>query len=219
MGETEDALRRTRRADAAQAMQADTSKFHVLVTGSSGIGKTDLTKYFKDRGFNAEDADICGIGVWLDKEGNGFHPSQDTLDAKKIHVWASERGLRWIWDGERLKDLLNRNPKLYLLGGASNMREFTPLFDWHIYLQADADLILERVNRRNMEGKSHHTFGSTEEQRARILGDLEPSMQWARSAGFTFIDASPPTEKIFQEICCMSEEKQSAKHKHAYKTS
>ena len=65
---------------------------HILITGPGGSGKTTLATYFKNRGKNAIDADLAGIGSWLDLNGMEKEVPVNQ-DLRKINQWAEENGL------------------------------------------------------------------------------------------------------------------------------
>lgn len=136
---------------------------HVLITGSAGSGKTALARYLREHGEKAVDADISGIGVWLDVDGKVVKSPQDI--GRGINKWAEERNLSWNWDEKKVKELLSQNEEMYLIGMATNTLSFASLFDRRFYLYADEKLILERLDVRMKDGTRDHDYGSTEEQR------------------------------------------------------
>jgi len=180
-------------------MHASHKSFKVLVTGSAGSGKSALAEFFKENGKLAIDADSSGIGIWLDKEGREVNG--EPYINSYTNAWSEKNGLRWNWDGNKLKAALDKNPEVYLFGSAWNMNDFLDLFDKKCYLDADASLVIKRIEKRNREGTSYNDWGRTDAQRAKILGILRTKADAARKNGFEFIDASLPMEEIFRRIC------------------
>jgi broad-specificity NMP kinase len=171
----------------------------VLITGPGGSGKTTLARYFQSRGKNAVDADLAGIGMWLDSDNNEIEFPSDQ-DVMGINRWAEENGLKWHWDEEKLNSLLYGSEETYVMGSAYNAFDLLRLFDIVYYLKADEQLIYRRLEDRASKGIDYHDNGSTEEQRMEIIGKMGEKLKQARVRGFELIDASLPPEMLFDII-------------------
>lgn len=175
------------------------SSLKILITGPGGSGKTTLADYFQSRGKNAVDADLAGIGSWLDQGGSEIEIPYD-LDTYKINRWAEANDLTWHWRKDSLVELLQKYDEIFVMGSAKNAFSLASLFDRVYYLEAEEHLILERLKERAMSRNSYHDNGSTYEQRMVIIKKIKPKIREARIRGFEFIDASLTPEEIFNKI-------------------
>ena len=142
---------------------------HVLVVGLPAAGKTHLSKFFREKGKDAYDADDV-IASYTDEKGNPKSPTKEE--------WEKNMGIKWAWDAKKLKELLGEHEELYLFGASDNMYDFIGLFDKAYYLKADKDLLSERLEARKT---SNDEFGKTKEQRKLVFSWIEYSERRAKS--------------------------------------
>lgn len=162
----------------------------MLVIGPAGSGKTHLAKYFQKRGKVAFDCDhVPGLSHWADIVGN---PKE--LTEKE---WRECSGVKWVWNREKLEELLAANTEVYLFGAAENWYKFKHLFDAFYYLLADRELIIKRLQSKARQNR----FSKFPKQRDLVLNTLNGFTKDARRHGFKFIDASLPANRIFKIIC------------------
>lgn len=171
----------------------------VLITGPGGSGKTTLSRYFESKGKNAVDADLAGIGVWMDQGGTVINVPKNQ-DMNEINKWAEENNLQWHWKRENLGNLLLRYEEVFVVGDAKNAFQLSRLFDHVYYLHASEQLILDRLVNRAESGDSYHDNGRTHEQQVEILGKIEARTKEAKERGFEFVDAALTPEEIFKFI-------------------
>ncbi|MGA8302616.1 MAG: AAA family ATPase [Thermoplasmata archaeon] len=172
---------------------------HVLVSGPSGSGKTHLAQFFRQRGKNAIDADLSGIGIWIDRDGR---PVETPIGlGRAINRWAEERHLEWTWDDRRLGILLSRDVEVFVFGGSVNVFELAGRFDRRYYLQADASLVRSRLTLRRESKERDHDFGSTEAQIDYVISRLAHGEERAKANGFELVDAALSTDRLFETIC------------------
>ncbi len=193
------------------------NKEHVFISGASSSGKSTLARYFRGRGKNAHDIGELGIGRFVDLEGR-------VIPRPTGERWQRADDFKWIWDRERLMEVLSENKghELYLFGGIKDLYlkdnktglflldsgksifEFLHLFDRSYYLDIPEEVIKQRVKQRAGEGVDHD-YGNSEAQLASILNNLKPKAEGARNAGFILIDGSLSREKLFDTICNKAE--------------
>jgi broad-specificity NMP kinase len=135
----------------------------VLITGMSGTGKSAVVEELATRGYRALDLDTQEWSHWVDTD-----PSDPFTPATAKD---------WIWREDRVRALLSEltEGSLFISGCAENMSRLLPLIDLVILLSAPVDTIMERLERRSIDG-----YGHTEEQRekvARLIATIEPSLR------------------------------------------
>lgn len=110
----------------------------------SATGKSSVIKELKRLGYPAVDAD----------EGH----SEDGPDGD------------WVWQEQKIADLLAREYErpFFLSGCATNQGRFYDRFDLVILLTAPVEVILQRL-----EDRDTNSFGKSEEEKHRILADIE----------------------------------------------
>jgi adenylate kinase family enzyme len=162
----------------------------VLITGPSGSGKSTLSRYFKERGIHAVDADdVRGLCKWVDASGK---PRRLTKGE-----WRRYENVQFFWDEGRLRRFLSRNPDVILFGASDNMFDLAHLFDRRIFLHANWTLIRARLN----HPKRDNDWGQEPAQRDWIKKTVGEWPKKARAAGFEFIDAALPPADAFQHVC------------------
>lgn len=143
----------------------------VLITGMSATGKSSVVEELVSRGYRAVDADYG----WCHHAPDG----------------------EWIWHEERISQLLSGEDRdsLILAGCASNQRQFYPLFHAIILLSASREVIVERLRSR-----TNNRFGSTPDELARVLDDLERVEPLLRAGATHEIDTSVPLGSVVSQV-------------------
>lgn len=173
-----------------------TSTNHVLIMGPSFSGKTTLAEHFKQHGKVACDTDK-DLRIIIDAEGN---QTQHTPTTKELE----EGRFRFAWPRDRLEDLLKKNAEFYLFGYdiySAFKPEFLSLFDRIYYLDVTEEEAKRRIQEELKAPKRYVDWGREKSHEKVILSQVKSMRIQAKKAGFTFIDASLPTEKIFDIIC------------------
>jgi len=165
----------------------------VLITGPSGSGKSTLARYFRGRGERAvdsEDSDeLRGLNRSVDLDG---HPCRITKEQ-----WRRAEGWQHFWDGPTLERFLTRNRNLLLFGASDNMFDLAHLFDRRVFLQAGWSVLRRRLSHTIRD----NDWGSEPGQREWVRARARAWPTKARRAGFEFIDAKLPPERIFLQLC------------------
>lgn len=149
----------------------------VLVTGMSGTGKSAALAELARRGHRVVDTDY---GAYSEE------------------VPCSKAGGReQLWREDRIEALLNgyRDEVLFISGCVSNQGQFYPRFDAVVLLTAPANVILERVARRES-----NAFGKRDAERDRILDDLAKVEPLLRAGATAEIDTRTPLDEVVDAL-------------------
>ena len=143
----------------------------VLVTGMSGTGKSAALGELERRGHHVVDTDY---GDWIDES-------------------RPER----LWREDRIAEMLDEHAEgtLFVAGCVANQGRFYPRFDAVVLLSAPLEVILERVAERDS-----NDFGKNEEERARIVRDVETVEPLLRAGATAEIDTRAPLSEVVTEL-------------------
>jgi dephospho-CoA kinase len=144
----------------------------VLVTGMSGAGKSAALAELERRGHRVVDTDYGG---WTE----------------------GEPGAERLWDEDRMEALLDEHDEgaLFISGTADNQGTFYPRFDAVVLLSAPAEVILERIGKRES-----NDFGKTDAERQLILSDLAKFEPLLRAGATAEIDTRAPLEEVVDAL-------------------
>jgi dephospho-CoA kinase len=148
----------------------------VLITGMSGTGKSTVIQALRECGCDAIDLD------------EGYVVQQDD----GTQLW-NELLVGWLLDADR-------GEVLFVAGCEENMIDFLPRFDSVILLSAPTEVILDRLERR-----INNDFGKSEEQRAKILWDIENVMPLLRRIADHELVTTSPVDEIVEAILWLSD--------------
>ena len=142
----------------------------------SGVGKSSALAALARRGYEVVDTDEQGWTAWSDEEDG------------------------YLWREDRIADLLTRerDVTLYVSGTVSNQGRFYPSFDAVVLLSAQAQVLLDRLERRTT-----NDYGKSAEQRARILEQLRDVEPLLRATCTHEIDASQPLDAVVAELAAL----------------
>jgi dephospho-CoA kinase len=106
-------------------------------------------------------------------------------------------GREQLWREDRIEALLNgyRDEVLFISGCVSNQGQFYPRFDAVVLLTAPANVILERVARRES-----NAFGKRDAERDRILDDLAKVEPLLRAGATAEIDTRTPLDEVVDAL-------------------
>ena len=143
----------------------------MLVTGMSGTGKSSVLGELERRGHRVVDTDE---GDWIDRSG----PEP-------------------LWREDRIAALLDEHGEgtLFVAGCVANQGRFYPRFEAVVLLSAPRQVILGRVS-----GRDSNDFGKTDEERAKIVSDLEEFEPLLRTGATIEIDTQSPLSEVADEL-------------------
>jgi dephospho-CoA kinase len=166
---------------AVRAVQDDLKR--VLVTGTSGTGKSSVIAALAARGYAAVDAD---------------EPSySEAVDAPEGELTGPGGGKDWVWRVDRMDALLARDDvDLLFVGGCSpNQGRFRNRFDHVVLLTAPPAVVAGRLATRttNDFGKDAGEL----ERALRLRAEVEPLLR--RSADLE-LDTTAPLDEVVEAI-------------------
>ena len=145
----------------------------VLVTGMSGAGKSAALAELARRGHRVVDTD--------------YGEYSEEVPCSEAGGWEQ------LWREDRIEGLLDGHDDgvLFISGCVSNQGKFYPRFDVVVLLTAPANVILERVARRES-----NAFGKHAAEQDRILYDLATVEPLLRASATAEID----TRALLDEV-------------------
>lgn len=162
---------------------------NVLLTGPSGSGKTFFVEQLRSSAENIFDADLIpNIGIW---KKNG---KEVQFPANASTQWRDEH--EYYWNREVLKNFLDVNKPVIVVGTARNAFDLADLFDKVFFLDIKPELLEKRLSdpsRKNLIGK-------TEKQRKNILNTSSAMRTRAKKENITFLDASLTPDGLLRII-------------------
>jgi broad-specificity NMP kinase len=155
-----------------------------LITGESGTGKSSVAAELRRRGYLAYDGDAT---LAYHADATTGQPITEKLD--------SYAKTDWLWKPARLRELLDTESDVFLTGGASNQREFYPLFARIFILTINATTLTQRLQNRRPGDYGMHPAELQE-----ILRTFEGFVLRTIEDGAIPIDATLPLTAVVDEI-------------------
>jgi dephospho-CoA kinase len=155
----------------------------VLITGMSGTGKSTVLRELGKRGHRVVDTDTDDWSHW---------------------VTAPDRARDWVWREPEIARLLAEHDEgvLFVAGCKSNQGRFYGQFDMVVLLSAPADVILERIARRD-----DNPYGKHADERAFVLHDLATIEPLLRGTSSHELDATAPVAAIAAQLEAIAAER------------
>jgi gluconate kinase len=163
----------------------------ILLTGTSGTGKSSVISALAARGDKAIDADRDAWSEWA--------PSVAMPDLPA----ANAPELEWIGRADRIRDLLVTDAAdlRFVSGCARNMRQFSGPFDNIVLLSASTAVIVQRLSTR-----TNHPYGRRPGELGRILGHIETVEPHLRRRATREIDTDMPLADVVAAVLELVEE-------------
>jgi hypothetical protein len=171
----------------------DTSRMAlVYVTGASGVGKSTVRMELQRRGYLAFGSDEDGLARWFDS--SGAEVSMPADPSGRDDTWFAHNTYRLPPETVRRLGRQVGDRVGFICGTVGNDNEIWDLFTAVISLSVDADTV-----RRRLAGRVN-SFGSTEDEMARVL-EWHANVDADNSRfGAVLIDASGPVEDVVDEL-------------------
>ena len=168
----------------------------ILVLGVPFAGKTYLSAYMTNCGYNAFDGDyIVGLSKFITRDG------KDVTHAVQTGTYKSRRIANRVWQLDFLKEYLNDQPdSIIIFGWAANITDTFSLFDKVFYL----GLTQEELAHRFEHNEREHNYGRTASEQLRIKTAHKKWLDTARHRNIPVINATAPPvhiENILKKHC------------------
>ena len=165
----------------------------VLITGSSGTGKTEMANFLSEKGFNAFDADSTPGMTRLEvrESGEPVPWPNGYVDWNKY---------AYNLNGEYLKKILKDKNDIIISVVASNQIKYFPLFDVVIVLHIPE----EDEHLRRLKHRDAHEFGQDKKNLLRTVEiSKTQTKEWEQLGGIV-INANQTKEAVVSEIISAS---------------
>jgi dephospho-CoA kinase len=148
----------------------------ILVTGMSGTGKSTVLRELAARGHDVVDTDSDAWSRWVTLRDG----SRD-----------------WVWREADMERLLAGadGRTLFVAGCKSNQGVFYPSFDAVVLLTAPADVLLERIERRD-----DNPYGKSAEERALVLHHVATVEPLLRRTATHVLDTDAPLTDVVASL-------------------
>jgi len=156
----------------------------VLLTGTSGTGKSSVLAELRARGFKTVDTDYGGwseqVDVPASSERRGHPPEKE-----------------WLWREDLMARLLSTEDAdvLFVAGAARNQTKFYAAFDHVVLLTAPIPVITERLSAR-----TNNPYGKDPAELAEVLRLKETVEPALRRRADLEVDTSVPLEEVVEKI-------------------
>ena len=160
----------------------------ILITGTPGSGKSAVSKFLKDAGFNSYDGETVDGLVRLEVKETG-EPTNWPNGEVDWNYYA------WNINGNILHYLLDTQGDVYVGISASNLDKFVHLFDKVYVLHVSNDMLENRLRNRKV-----HEFGQTDADIIRTLRINEERTQSYVKMGAVKIDNSRTLQEVARDI-------------------
>jgi len=163
----------------------------ILITGTSGTGKSTVAAVLREQGFDAIETDYDQrIAYWENKSSG--HP--EVMPSPYPQDWYSTHD--WKWDVGVLRDVLAMSPRItFVCDDSLNKAEAFTLFDRLVVLKVDDDTLTARL-----QSRTNNPFGKSRDELQWVLDQSAAIVQELALAGATVINASRPIDQVVDDI-------------------
>ena len=165
---------------------------NTLITGVAGSGKTTIAAELTKRGYYALNMDsINGLCSWINLSTGKSDPYSERISAGD---WFEHYD--WLWNTERLTELLKKSSDTFFCGSSGNQEQFYRMFGKIFLLEMDKQLIKERI----FNNERDHNYGRRPGELELIFSYFEDFQDKAKASGATVINARKPVDEIIDVI-------------------
>lgn len=166
-------------------------RMRVLITGTSGTGKSTIAAALRNRGHQAIETDYEHYIAYWEHVTTG----QRVLMPEPIPTdWFATH--HWKWDADTLGAVLERfEGTVFVCGDSRNKADAFELFDKMFVLRLDDAALIERLTRR-----TNNPYGKAPEEREWAVADNAATVDQLVRAGATVIDAALPVDNLVDNI-------------------
>jgi dephospho-CoA kinase len=168
----------------------------ILITGTSGSGKSAVGGELQKRGFDVVDTDQdvfnnLSIAYWANKiTGKGVD-----MPWPPPKNWHNEND--WVWRIDVLSQRLGSggNLTVFACGDSRNKEDTYSLFDKIFVLSAKDDILRERV-----QSRIDNYFGKNDEELTWIIDQNKTIVEEVSNSGGIVVDANQPLDRVVDDI-------------------
>jgi gluconate kinase len=170
----------------------------VLVTGTSGSGKSAVCESLRARGHEAHDMDLDGNAAWMHRATGEHWPAGVRPDTGAPDWFAQ---YEWRAIPEKIEALAGRGGEhpVFLCGMTTNGHEV-----WHLYSRVVYVSVDERTLRERLASRTTNDFGKTREELDAIFVWHGTAEEQHRDAGATMVDATLPLDQVVDAVLAAS---------------
>ena len=169
---------------------------NILITGTSGSGKSTIGRALKDLGYGFIEADVDtyhgkSIAYWTSKKTKKGR----NMPWPPPENWHNENN--WTWRVDVLQQKINEKPKenIFVCGDSRNKTEALHLFDKIFVLSVDDDTL-----RHRLETRTDNYFGKSADQLAWVLEENKTIVVEMTKFGAIPINTNKPVGQAVDEI-------------------
>jgi dephospho-CoA kinase len=162
-----------------------------LITGFPGTGKSTVSDELEHRGYKSYNTDdIPGFSYFIDRK------TRQRVDkpANAPSDWNINHD--WVWKPEKIEEAMNQSGDAFICTITPSQIDYYDRFDKIFVLTLDENTMLHRLATR-----TSNDYGKKPEELEHILKNYKKfGNDLAKSHNAILIDASPPLQKVVDEI-------------------
>jgi len=169
----------------------------IYITGVSGTGKSTVSEELSRRGYFSISIDETeGLCSWIDKKSGENHGGKEALMTEEFVDMHD-----WVCDVDHLEKLFNQNNTevVFVLGMATNQKEFVHIFDKIILLTCDPKVFCKRIMSR-----TDNNFGKDKDVQHQVINRSKTYLEEMLGIGAEVIDTDKLVTQVVDEVIKIS---------------